>query len=123
MVMSRPSVAGSERAIVGLAGADAHRMFEAEHKDFAVADLAGLCRADDGIGDLFHLIARNRDLDLQLGKEVRGVFGTAINLGMTLLASVAFDLRYSESVNARPGESIADFVEFEWFDDRRDEFH
>src|SRR5205085_1221285 len=58
--------AGSKRRLVGLAGADAHRMFEAEHEDLAVADLAGLGRPGDGVGDFVDLVGRNRDFDLEL---------------------------------------------------------
>src|SRR5882724_7126117 len=86
VVMDRfPCPELSERCFVGLAGADAHRVLQAEHEDFAVADLTGLGRPDDGFRDLVDLVARNGDFDLELGQEVRRVFGTAIDLGVPLL--------------------------------------
>ena len=49
---------------VGLAGADAHRMVEAEDEDLTVADLSGFRRGTDRLDDLVHLIGRAGDFEL-----------------------------------------------------------
>ncbi len=51
---------------VGLAGADAHRMVEAEDEDLTVADLSGFRRGTDRLDDLVHLIGRVGDFELDL---------------------------------------------------------
>src|SRR5579862_1995162 len=117
------SAGGSERGGIRLAGADADRVIEAEHENLAVADLAGLCRRRDGVDDLVDLVRGAGDLELYLRQETHGVFGTAINFGVTLLASVAFDLGDGQALNADLGQCVPDLVEFEWLDDGHDDFH
>ena len=72
MLCGRPSISCrscgfSECPGVGFAGADAHRAFEPEDEDFAVADLAGLRGRRNGIDSFVHLIGRYGDLDLDFG--------------------------------------------------------
>src|SRR4051812_10515137 len=88
----RVRCAGSERRGIGFAGADAHRLIDAEHEDLAVADLPGLGRGGDRIDHLVDLVGGNGDFDLQFGEEAHGVFGAAIDFGMALLAPVTLDL-------------------------------
>src|SRR6266568_157465 len=117
------SGAGSQRRLIGLARADAHRMVEGEHEDLAVADLAGLGRPGDGVGDLVDLVGRNRDFDFQLGQEADRIFGAPIDLGVPLLPPVSLDLGDCEPVHADAGQRVADLVELEWLDNGHDEFH
>src|SRR5262245_53554042 len=58
---------GSDRAIIGLARADANRMVDRRNEDLAVPDLARLGRADDGFYSPVHGARRDHDLDLHLG--------------------------------------------------------
>ena len=50
--------------------------------------------------DLVELLAGDRDLEPQLGQEIHGVFGAAINLHVALLPAVAFDLGHGHAVHA-----------------------
>ena len=63
-------------------------MFEIEDKDLAVPDAARAGRLRDGAGDGVGLGIVESDLDLELGQEVDGVFGPAIDLGVTLRARI-----------------------------------
>jgi hypothetical protein len=78
----------SERRFVGLAGADAHRVFQAEHENFAAADFTGLGRPDDGLGDFVHLVTATSILSL--GRQLAVYSVTAIDFGVPLLAAVPF---------------------------------
>src|SRR3954470_24251934 len=89
----------SERVCVGFAGADADRAFERHDEDLAVADLPGAGRRGHRLDDARHEIARDRHLDLDLGQEAHGVFGAAVDFGVTLLAAVALDLGHGEAVH------------------------
>src|SRR5262245_54407745 len=99
-----------ERVVVGFAGADAHGAVNIADKNFAVADLTGLRSGDDRLHDLVLLVVGDGDLDLQLGQEVHGVFGAAIDFGVTLLPSVALDLGHGHAVHPERGQRIADFI-------------
>src|SRR5262245_50233683 len=115
--------AGSEGGGVGFAGADAHGVVEVEDEDLAVADLAGLGSRGDRLDGFVELVRGYRDLDFDLGQEAHGVFGAAIDLGVALLAPVAFDLRDGHPVHADRGQSVADLIELEWLDNGHDDFH
>jgi hypothetical protein len=51
------------------------------------------------------------------------VFGPAIDLGMALLPAIAFDLGDGNALDADARERVADFFQFERFDDGNDELH
>src|SRR3954468_13372658 len=109
--------------VVGLTGADAHGAIEVVDKDFAVADLAGLGGVTDRGHDLVFDAILDTDLDLELGQEVHGVLGAAINLGMALLAAETFHLGHGHAVDAERGERVANLVELERLDDGDNELH
>src|SRR5262245_9485512 len=115
--------ARSERCSVGFAGADAYGVIEVENEDLAVADLAGLCRAGDGVDHLVGLLTRDRDLDFDFRQEVHRVFGAAVNFGVAFLSPVSLDFSDGETVHPRRSESVSHFVELEWLDDGHDDFH
>src|SRR5438874_8532095 len=98
-------------------------MVEVDDEDLAVADLAGLGSGCDGVDGLVDLIRGDSDLDLDLGQEAHGVFGAAVDFRVTLLATITFDFRHRETVNANGGQGITDFFELEWLDDRHNNFH
>src|SRR5215470_5267549 len=83
---------GSERVGVGLAGADPHRVIKPADENLAVADLPGPRRRRDGLDDLIGAIAGDRHFNAELGQEADGVLGAAVDLAMSLLTAVAFDL-------------------------------
>src|SRR5215213_5561168 len=98
-------------------------MVEVDDEDLAVADLAGLGSCCDGVDGLVDLVRGDRDLDLDLGQEADRILGAAIDFRVTLLAAIAFDFRHRETMNADGGQGIPDFFEFEWLDDRHNNFH
>src|SRR5689334_8274446 len=86
-----------QRVFAGFAGADAHRLIQAEDENLAVTDLPGV----SGLGDGFERALQQRvvdgDLDLHLRQEVDDVFGAAIQLGVALLATEPLDLRHGDA--------------------------
>src|SRR5262245_25794815 len=124
-VMSSPSVRFHflECVGVGLAGADARGVFQAEHEDFSVADLSGAGRGCERFHDAAQLVAVDRNLEPELGKEIHRVFGAAIDFGMALLPPVAFDLAHGHAVDAETWKRIANLVKFERLDNSDDHCH
>src|SRR5215218_2823195 len=98
-------------------------MVEVDDEDLAVADLSGFRSRGDGIDGLVDLVRGDSDLDLDLGQEAHRIFGAAIDFRVALLPAVAFDFRHRETVNADGGQGVPDFFEFEWLDDRHNNFH
>src|ERR1700680_589279 len=98
-------------------------MVEVDDEDLAVADLSGLCSGRDGVDGLVDLVRGDSDLDLDLGQEAHGVFGTAVDFRMTLLPAISLDFRDRETVNANGGQGVTDFFELEWLDYCHNNFH
>src|SRR5689334_13401446 len=98
-------------------------MVEVDDEDLAVADLSGLGRRGDRIDGLVDLVGGDRDLDLDLGQEAHRVFGAAIDFRVALLPAISLDFRHRETVNADGGQGVTDFFQFEWLDDRHNNFH
>src|SRR5262249_31526174 len=113
----------SERVAIGLAGADAQRVIDLRDEDLAVADLTGARIRGDDLDRLVGEIGGHRDLNPQFWQEVHDIFRAAINLGVALLAAIAFDLGHRHAVDANGRQPLAHLVQFEGFDDRNDEFH
>src|SRR5689334_22027566 len=112
-----------KRVAVGLAGADAHRMIEGGDEDLAVTDLPGARRRAQRFDHPVSLLGGHRHLDADFRQEAHHIFGATIDLGMALLAAIAFDLRDGHAVDAEAVERLAHVVEFEWLDDRNNELH
>jgi len=74
-------------------GADPEESPGVRDPDLAVTDLAGARCAADRFNGAFGLIVRNRDFDLDLGKEVDFVFGPTVDFRLPLLTTVTLDLR------------------------------
>src|SRR5262245_27025994 len=85
-VMSSPSVRFHflECVGVGLAGADARGVFQAEHEDFSVADLSGAGRGRERFHDAAHLVDVDSNLEPTLGKAINRVFCTEIDIGVSI---------------------------------------
>src|SRR5262249_10295374 len=77
----------------------------------------------DGVDGLVDLVARDRDLDLDLRQKAHRILGPAIDLGVALLTPVALDLGHGHPVHADRSQSVADLVELERLDDCHDDFH
>src|SRR6476661_5956125 len=112
-----------KRRRVGLAGADADGVIEAEHENLAVADLSGFGGAGDRADDLVDLVGGHRDFHLELGKEAHRVFGATVDFRATLLTPVSFDLGDGQPLHADGGQRVADLVELERLDDGHDDLH
>ena len=113
----RPASCKSDRVVADLARADADRLFDETDEDLAVADLVGAGGGDDrGHGGIDHVVGQH-DLDFHLGQEVDDIFGTAIKLGMALLAAKALDLGDAEALDARLLQGFLDLIKLERLDD------
>src|SRR5580704_1256165 len=110
----------SEGIVVGLAGANAHRMFERSDENLAIADLAGAGRSRDRFDDARGGLGWYRDLDANFWKEIHGVFGAAIDFRVPLLAAVAFDLGHGQATDSEPRDGVTDVIELERLDDGDD---
>src|SRR6185312_2003026 len=112
-----------ERTGTGLAGPDAHDLFELENEDLAVADLAGVGGFFDRLDHAVEQVAFDRGLDLDLGQEIDDVFSAAIELGVSFLPPEALDLGDGDALHADRGQGLPDLVQLERLDDRGDQFH
>jgi len=90
---------------------------------FAVTDLARACRPHDRVDDTFNEAGRDHDLNLELWKKGRGIFGAAVDLGMPLLIPEPFDLGNGHAFDANLHQRGPHFLELEWLDDGDDTFH
>src|SRR6185312_7184491 len=93
-VAERHPMQGLQRGVVGLAGANAQNPQDVGDENLAVADLAGLGGADDGLHHLIDELILDGDLDAGLRHEIDHIFGAAVQLRVTPLASEALDLGY-----------------------------
>src|SRR5579864_689094 len=120
----RGSIAhGSQRAVVGLPGADAYHALDIGDEDLAVADLAGLGGLHDGLDHLINQVAAHGHLDTGLRNEVDYVLRATVELGMSTLPSKAFHLGHRHARHSDVRERRAYVVELERLDDRGDQFH
>src|SRR5688500_4459035 len=108
---------------IGFAGADADDLLQVENENLAVADLAGIGRALDGLDGLLEQLGLHRGLDLHLGQEIDHVLRAAVELGVAFLAAEALDLGDGDSLHPDRGERFAHLVELERLDDGGNEFH
>ncbi len=65
-----------------LAGPYADRLVDGNAPHLAVADLAGAGGLDDDLDQFLGVRVLDEDLDADLGDEVDGVFGAAVDLGV-----------------------------------------
>src|SRR5690606_30845258 len=96
---------------------------QVEDEDLAVADATGLGALADGRDDGVSLRVVDGDLDLELGKEMHGIFGAAVDLGMALLPAVALDLGYRHAVDVERVEGLTYLFQPRRLDDRYHQFH
>src|SRR5258706_626088 len=123
MSSTRSIVLCSECVVVGFASPYTDDLVYGSDENLAVADLSGSGVGGDRFNDRIHHFGAHGDFDLDLGKEIHGVFRTAIDFRMPLLAPVAFDFANGHPLNAQRRQRLAYFVELERLYDSRDEFH
>src|SRR5262245_46673665 len=112
-----------QRVLAGFAGADADGVGQRRDEDLAVADLAGLGRAHDGVDHPLGVIVIDHDLDLDLGHEVDGVLRAAVHLGVPLLPAEAADLGDGHALDALLAEGVLHVFQLEVADDRFNLLH
>ena len=117
------SRAPTERVVVGFAGAHANGAFHVEHEDLAVADLVGLGGGCDRVDDLFGHAVGHNDFELDFRHEIHGIFGAAVDFGVTGLRAEALDLGHHHAAHADGGQGFADLLQLERLDCCDDEFH
>jgi hypothetical protein len=92
-------------------------------ENLSVTDLAGLGGLHDCFDGLVDKSPGNNDFDFDFGQEAHGVFGAAIDFGVTLLATVTFDLGNGHALETDVGQVRPHLLELEGLDDGSDEFH
>src|SRR5690606_38791441 len=105
------------------AGADTDHGVDGGDPHLAVTDLAGVGGGGHRVDHLVDACVVGDDLDLQLGHEVDGVLGAAVDLGVALLPAVALHLADRHPQHAELFERGADVVESERLDDGGDQLH
>src|SRR3990167_3270658 len=108
------------RVGIGFAGTDANRLFQIDHEDLAVTDLAGVGGLGYRLDNPVQILVVNGDIDLYLRQEIDHVFRAAIQLGVTLLPTEAFDFSNGNALHADLGQRLAHVVQFERLDDGSD---
>src|SRR3990167_10578652 len=98
---------------IGFAGTDANSLFQIDHEDLAVTDLAGVGRLGYRLDNPIKILVVNGDINLHLRQEINHVFRAAIQLGVTLLPPEAFDLSNGNALHADFGQRLAYIVQLE----------
>eukprot|EP01032_Pedospumella_encystans_P030240 gene30241-34133_t len=104
-------------------GLDADHAFHAGDENLAIANLAGVGGLDDGVHAAVHVFGLHDHFHLHLGQKVHHVLGTAVELGVALLAAKAFHLRHRDTLNADGAEGFTDFIKLEGLDDGSHHLH
>ena len=91
--------------------------------DLAVTDAAGLRGLEDDVHDRRRVHVVDEHLDAALRHEVDGVLGTAVDLAVTALATVAVRLADRHALDAEGLEGLLHLVELVGLDDGGDELH
>src|SRR4051812_26961779 len=68
-----------DRGFAFLFGADANGFIDVGNKDFSIANLSGLGRADDGLDGGIDATVREHQFKFDLGQEIDRVFAAAID--------------------------------------------
>src|SRR5471030_2744204 len=105
---------------IGFAGTDANSLFQIDYKNLAVTNLAGVGRFSDRLDNSIEILIVNGNVDLHLWEEVDYVFRTAIQLGVALLTTKAFDFSDGDALHADFRQRLAHVIQFERLDDGSD---
>jgi hypothetical protein len=104
-------------------GPDADGLFDGGDEDFAIADLTGLGRLDDGGYCGLQLFVGEDDFQFNFWQEVDRIFAAAIDFSMTFLAAEPFNFTDGHAFDPDFAEGILHFFELEWFYNGFDFFH
>src|SRR2546425_11298473 len=106
-----------------LFSADTNRFFDRGDKHFAVADLAGFGRLDDGGHGALDAVVGQHKFDFDFWQKINGVLAAAIDFSVAFLAAKPFDFADGHPFDANVTEGVLHFLQLEWFDDSFDFFH
>src|SRR3990167_1020860 len=104
----------------GFAGTDADSLFQVDHEDLAVTDLAGVGRLGDGFNHAIQLVISNGHVDFHLRQKVDHVFSATVQLGVALLPTEAFHFSDGDALHADLRQGFAHVVQLERLDDGSD---
>jgi hypothetical protein len=113
----------SEGFVAFLFGANANGIVNGHDEDFAIADLAGFGRFDNGSGGRLDPVIGKDDFEFDFWQEIHGVFTAAVDFGVAFLPPESLHLSDRHSFNADFTERIFHFLQFEWFYYRFDFLH
>src|SRR5262249_29092248 len=113
----------SDGVQAGFTGPESDGLLDAGDEDLAVTNAAGLRGTADGLDGFVDHIVGQHNLDFDLGKKVHHVLGSAVELGVTLLAAEALGLGHRDTLQPYLLQRLLHFVELEGFDDGLDFFH
>src|SRR5262245_18811087 len=108
--------APSERVRPGLTRPDPDGLFYRGNEDLAIADSPRTGGRLDGLDRLVDKFVGNDDFDLYLRQEVHDILGTAIELGMSLLASETLRFGHCNDLQSHFLQRLLHLVELEGFD-------
>src|SRR5262249_41409304 len=91
--------------------------------DFPITDPPGLGGATDRLDSFLDHVVAEHNLDLHLGEKIDHIFGSAIKLGVSFLASKPLRLRDSDALQPDLLQRLLHLVEFEGLDPRFDLLH
>ena len=80
-------------------------------------------RLDNGLDCLFDHRGRQHDVDTDLGQKIHNVLGAAVQFGMPFLTPEPFHFGNREATDADFGKRLAYFIEFERFNNGRNQLH
>jgi hypothetical protein len=118
-----PGEAVSEGIFSLFLSANTHSFFHGKHENLPIPDLACFGAFDNRDDYIVGSGIRNDNFNFNFGKKINGIFAAAINFGVALLATEAFDLGNSHSLNANVTQAVFYFLQLEWFDDGLDFSH
>src|SRR5215204_4158003 len=122
-VRSSEATTGSEGVGPGLPGPDPPDVVDWHDPYLAVADLAGASRFDELLDHPVDIAVVDEDLDPDLGHEVDGVLGAAVDLRVPALTAETLDVGDREALHAEVLDGVLHVVDLERLDDAHDELH
>lgn len=107
-----------QRGISRLRSTDADSVLNVGDEYLAVANTTGRGSLHNDLDHAPGLFIRYDDLNLYLRQELNDIFSAAIELLVSFLAAKSFYFGYRYTQNTHTGQSLFNFFQLEWFDDR-----
>src|SRR5579863_4075159 len=94
------ALAVSQSIFSALIVADANDLIDVRNKNFPVTDFAGASGCRNCLHNFFDHRISDDQLELDLGNKIDGVFPSAVELGVSLLSSVAASLKHGHALDS-----------------------